>query len=166
MKKRVIVISIVAVSIFVVGFMIFKNTPNKVHYHAGFLVYVDGVREDFSDPKYDKISPCTAPGAKINEDAQLEKAHLHDKIGDVVHVESAGAVWGDLFKNIHYAFNKNTPVHGFINGTEIPNILTYPINAYDSVIFVVGSTSGVDLTKTVTKAHIIEVEKKGDSCGV
>jgi hypothetical protein len=165
MNKRILAFCVVAVLLLATGFMILRPKPKEVHYHAGFLVYVDGIQQDFSDSKYMKIEPCTVSGAKVHEDEELEKAHLHDSVGDVVHVHRTGAVWGDLFKNIHYMFKSGEPIRGFIGGKEIPNILTYPIKAYDSVIFVIGSDSGVDLTKVVTKAHIVEVENKGESCG-
>jgi hypothetical protein len=166
MKKRIIALCAAGVVLLVAGFMALQTKPKDVHYHAGFLVYVNGVQQDFSDPKYDKISPCAMPGAAVSGNPELEKAHLHDKVGDVVHVEGSGAVWGDLFKNIHYVFKKDVPVQGFISGKEVPNILTYPIKAYDSIIIVVGSGSGVDLNKVVTKNHIVEVERKGESCGL
>ena len=166
MKKRILRFFIIAALLLTAGFMILRPKPKAVHYHAGFLVYVDGVHQDFSDTKYDKIEPCTTSGIKPQENAQLDKAHLHDNVGDVVHVEHTGAVWGDLFKNIHFAFKNDEPLRGFINGKEIPDILSYPIKAYDSVIFVVGSDSGIDFTKAVTKTHIVDVEKKGESCGL
>lgn len=165
MNKYVPVTIIVVLILSLFGFIFLRPKPAAIHYHAGFLVYVDGVKQDYTDSKYMKLEPCAAPGAKLPENPQLDKAHLHDHVGDVVHVEHAGAVWGDLFKNIHVTFNNGAPVHGFVNGKEDPNILAYPIKPYDSVIFVVGNNTGIDLTKAVTKAHIIEIEKKSETCG-
>src|ERR1700730_17097255 len=73
--------------------------PKPVHFHAGFQVYVDDKLQDFSDFKYMHEAPCTVNGKPLTNnhvDEQIEKAHLHDQIGDVVHVHRLGATWSDL----------------------------------------------------------------------
>jgi hypothetical protein len=147
-------------------------TPQKVHFHAGFQVYIDGQLQDFSDFKYMNTTPCqerdhmgesTSP-----EQLQIDKAHLHDGIGNVVHVHVAGGVWGDLFKNIKYdILAKGTP-QGYVNGKAVNNILSYPIKGYDSVIILIGKSDSIDhyLPQAVTKDTIIEAEKKSELCGI
>ncbi len=143
------------------------STPAKIHYHAGFLVYVDGARQDFSGDSYMNKDFCAAPHkTETPQEIQIGKAHLHDNVGDVVHVHRPGAVWGDLFTNIHYAFPAGKPVTGYVNGKIMPDILHYPIKPYDSVIFAVGNSTGVDLTKTVSKNHILDVEKHSEACSL
>ena len=55
------------------------------------------------------IEPCRdEEHEKEKKDAkeiQLEKAHLHDMIGDVVHVHYKGTRWKDLFANLNYKVN-------------------------------------------------------------
>ncbi len=141
------------------------SPPSKIHIHAGFLVYIDGKLKDFSSDNYMNIEFCSVSKTKETpEETQIGKAHLHDHVGDVVHVHRTGAVWGDLFTNMHYAFPSGEPVVGYVNGQAVQNILIYPIRAYDTVIVVVGKNSGVDISKTVPKSHIIEVEKHSESC--
>ena len=99
----------------------------EVHYHAGFLVYVDGVKQDFSDTKYMHVEACDEEGHEVEEDEQLEKAHLHDGVGDVVHVHRNDATWKDLFTNIRYEFPSAQEVAGYVNGVRVENILKEPI---------------------------------------
>ncbi len=149
-----------------------KTTPpaeQKVHYHAGFQVYVDGVKQDFSDFKYMNLVPCSKnPKNQPPEDPQLEKAHLHDRVGDVVHIEHEGAVWGDLFKNIHYSFDTTKQIVGYVNDQKVSDIFSTHIKPNDSVVIVVGSQKNVQqyLKNKVTQAHIAEISKKSESCGV
>lgn len=136
-----------------VGYQKYFITENEhVHYHAGFVVYIDGVKQDYSDYKYMNWKPCTqVQGETTEEDEQIEKAHLHDSVGDVVHVEQAGSVWGDLFKNIGI----NLPA-------DLPN-LNDPIVANSSIVITVGKP--VDNPEKVSLEHIKEVEVKSELCG-
>lgn len=133
-----------------------------VHIHAGFIVYADSLKEDFTQIKYMKLEKC---GKEEDEDEQLEKAHLHDNVGDVVHVHRRGAKWGDLFKNIKYNFPEGELV-GYINGKRINGILNYPIKAYDSSLFVVGKDNGVNKSEVITIERIKEVEGMVENCGM
>jgi hypothetical protein len=166
MSKRVILLLtagllILTVIIFWVNRNNFQNP--EIHYHAGFKVFVNGYQQDFSEDRYMNFTLCTLRGKSENN--QLEKAHLHDNTGDVVHVHRKGAVWGDLFTNINYSFPPNVPVIGYINHRKIENILAYPIKPYDSVIIVAGDASNIDLNAYVTLNQIRETEKKSETCG-
>jgi hypothetical protein len=144
-----------------------QSTSAKIHYHAGFLVYVDGILQDFSGEKYMNIDFCATPHkTETAQDIQIGKAHLHDHVGDVVHVHRSGATWADLFKNISYTFPAGKPIAGYINGHSVSDILNRPIKPYDSVIITVGNSASVDLTKTVSKGHIEDVEKHSEACSV
>lgn len=138
----------------------------KVHYHAGFLVYVDGKLQNFSDDKYMHIELCNDHEEKQLEGRELqeEKAHLHDNVGDVVHVHIAGATWGDLFKNINFSFPSDKPLTAYREGREMKDILAVGIIPDDSVILIVGNKTGIETQKYVTKEYIQDVEKKGESC--
>lgn len=139
---------------------------DSVHYHAGFKVYINNELQDFSKVVYMHSSPCVLnEDEKPEEDPQIEKAHLHDYIGDVVHVHREGGVWSDLFKNIKFPLPEGATVSGYINGSAIENILNYPIKSNDSLILTIGDSQKVDLNSYVSLDHIKEVEKKSESCG-
>ena len=73
--------------------------PKDVHYHANFAVYVDGKQEQFSNPLlYEEISECSIS----TEEKPGERAHLHENIKDVVHVEDSAVTWGNFFQNINW----------------------------------------------------------------
>ena len=166
LKILLIILFLLTISAGVIIFARNKKMEKKVHYHAGFLVYIDGQKQDFSDMKYMNVKPCTDdPGKEVHADEQLEKAHLHDAVGDVVHVEAKDAVWGDLFKNIRYTFPKGKTVSGYVNGVVVNDILTYPIHPYDNALIIVGDNHGVNLGQTISKEHIQEIEKKSETCG-
>jgi len=147
-------IFIVAIAISSVYFLIFRKPAKEIHYHAGFLVYVDGQLQDFTPSKYMETQPCYTNKVKHPpEDNQKEKAHLHDGIGDVVHVHRANATWGDLFKNIDFSFPATESAVGYINNTQI------------SAIIVSGDIKAIDLKRYVTVDHIKEIESKSETCG-
>jgi hypothetical protein len=168
--KKILLIVLILIGLGIGGYFYYVNffKQKEVHYHAGFRVYVDGKQVDFTALKYMSVAPCTTEGAKLPEDDQEEKAHLHDFVGDVVHVERSNAVWGDLFKNIKYPVDTSKPIVAYINGRKVDNILHYPIRPYDSLILLIGKHGSPSdyLKNAVTRAHIVEVEKKSEACGV
>lgn len=173
--RKILLAILVFLGVAVVATVIVVGRPKKpkaqteeVHYHAGFRVYIDGRLQDYSAAKYMNIEPCTTGNQAVKEDDQAEKAHLHDGVGDVVHVHRNGAVWGDLFKNIHVRFDPGEKIVGYsADGLKIPNILSQPIKPYESVVIVVGdqSEAGEYIKNAVTIEHIKEVESKSETCG-
>lgn len=148
MKKLGLLLLLVIVG----GYYYYTRPREQVHYHAGFTVYVEGVKQDYSDYKYMNFRPCTEEETKkTKKDEQIEKAHLHDGVGDVVHVEHVGAKWGDLFKNIG------------VELAEKPDILQQEIVPNSSVVITIGKE--VANPEYVTLEHIKEVEAKSELCG-
>jgi len=89
----------VLLGMFIILFIrfIFYVPPKETHYHANFVVFVDGQREQFASPLiYEEISECSS-GRVLTAD---KRAHMHDKINDVVHVEDEVVTWGNFFQNI------------------------------------------------------------------
>lgn len=172
MKKwgiRLLVIIVVAgISVLGISFYRSMTTPQKIHIHAGFIVIADNKKLDFSDNKYMNIKPCAEDeGEEHNEneeDEQLEKAHLHDNVGDVVHVERSDGKWKDLFTNINYSIDY-TKVTAYINGQKVSDFQNQPIHAYDSAVIFVGKADTNYLKKAVTKEHIVKAEKVSEDCG-
>lgn len=147
-------------------YMTRSKQAGNPHFHAGFRVYADGILQDYSDLKYMHIEPCTKDAHRDEKkDGREMKAHLHDGIGDVVHVHRNGAVWRDLFTNIHVTFPAGEPIQGYIGGKPVADILAQPISAYESVVIVVGNSAGVLTTEAVTVDHIRAAEKRSESCG-
>ncbi len=140
-----------------------------VHFHAGFQVYVDNELQNFSDLSYMKLDPCGDEHAVTAslEDEQLERAHLHNFNGDVLHVHRAGATWGDLFQNINYVLPTGELVV-YVDGQLVEgDILTMNIHPNSSAMFFLGTNEGLqDKLKTaITQARIFEVEQLSENCG-
>ena len=156
----------VAVPVLIFAVYYFWFTKPAVHYHAGFQVYVDGVRKDFSGFEYMTISPCSQNKKSGKEDPQLEKGHLHDGNGDVVHVHREGAVWQDLFTNLKYTFPSGKEIRAYVNGNQVDDILKQPITPYETVVIMVGKKPPLKdaLAHAVTKDRIRAVEKSSEYC--
>lgn len=173
MNKNLIILAGVAVVLAIVA-LASTITPetvqpeDEIHYHAGFQVYKDDVLQDFSGLQYMHLESCTEEEHKEEpsaEEEQLEKAHLHDGIGDVIHVHRENVTWKDFFENIKVDINSEASA--YINGKEVENFQDSPINTYDSLVIFEGQNTDTNekLQKAVSKEHIIETESKSESCG-
>jgi hypothetical protein len=143
---------------------------DEVHYHAGFQIYVDDVLQDFSAMEYMELAPC-GPG-EVAEDATV---HLHNSVGDVVHVHHDGMTWNNLITYLQdrqqFAPSNLSEkgIYGYVNGKKIDDIRDYPITAYDSVIIIIGYELGDiedKLDKAVTVDAIKKAESQKENCGV
>ena len=166
--KNSIIFLIIGVIIVSGGVFFYKKltTPQVIHFHAGFQVYVDGQLQDYSDQKYMSLLPC---GKAYNDPKleQAEKAHLHNQVGDVVHVHRVGATWADLFYNMHVSFG-NKSIVGYVNKKQVPDILHQPIHPYDRAIILVGKRGNIQeyFKNQVTIAHILKIERGAfEDCG-
>lgn len=156
-------ILMVGVTLFIHNKLILSK---KVHYHAGFVIFQNNKKLNFSNMKYMYTKLCTVSGKEDEyEDDQLEKAHLHDNIGDVVHVERNGAIWKDLFTNIHFSieYGKTT---GYINGKKVENYQFHTIQPDNSLVVFIGNSDIVkNLQIAPTKKYIQKMAKKSKTCG-
>lgn len=144
----------------------YYKQPAKRHIHAGFLVLVDGKPVDFSTIRYMSLKPCEEHKENLSrEEIQHEKAHLHDSVGFVAHSHRESALWGDLFRNINYTIDTSKKITAYINGKQVDDIFNYPINAYDSLVLLVGNSDKKLLSQAITKEQIIKVEKTSQDCG-
>jgi len=172
--KNIVRVFLLAVAVIIVvnssGRMYANDYPIKQdpHIHAGFIVVKDGQLQDFSDPMYMKIEPCALDSHDdlTPEEQQLEKAHLHDGVGDVVHVHREGATWGDLFENAGISFDEDLIT--YINGNPYEgNIYNKEIESYESLVIFEGDEP-LDkesyLDQSITRERIEEVEKISESC--
>lgn len=171
MRKRVYLIILLFLVLVVTGIVLRFTVlqPKKVHYHAGILVVKDNQQVNLGDMKYMLIKPCTTGKQPLFEsprEQQLEKAHFHDGIGDVVHVHRNGGKWSDLFTNIDYPVDYGKTM-AYLNGQSVSDFQNRPIQPYDSLVVFIGENASQSafLAQAVTREHIEEVEKRSESCG-
>jgi predicted lactoylglutathione lyase len=112
--------------------------PEKVHYHANFAVFINGTREQFKGSNYyEEISaPCTVKPVETPG----ERAHMHDNVNDVVHVEDAAATWGNFFQNLGWNIDK-----GFIKSDQA----LYQADEQNKLVFILNGEVVSDITNKV-----------------
>lgn len=148
-----------------IAYLEFYKLPVEQHIHAGFVVFVDGKQVDFSNIRYMSLKPCEEHKENLSrEEIQHEKAHLHDTVGFVAHSHREEALWGDLFRNINYNVDTSKKITAYVNGKQIDDIFNYPINAYDTLVLLVGNLDEKLLSQAITKEQIIKVEKTSQDC--
>jgi hypothetical protein len=170
MKKRVIffIVALIIIALLGVGIVASKRLfiPKKVHYHAGFVVFQNNKKLDFSDSKYMNLRPCVAneKDEETPDAIQEDKAHLHDNVGYIVHVEREGGTWKDLFTNLAFPIDyaKTT---GYINGKQIPNFQNQLIHDADSLVAFIGNNDKKLLAQAITKTEIAKKAKESVDCG-
>lgn len=144
-----------------------ETTTEEIHYHAGFQVYIDDQLQDYSSFEHMKIEPCSAEEHEelTPEEEQIEKAHLHDGVGDVVHVHRSQAKWSDLFTNINVELEDE--MTAYTNGTEVENLLEKEIQPYESVVILIGENTAIEgkLASAISRDRIVEVEGMSENCG-
>lgn len=156
------------------------HPPDAVHYHANFAVYLNGQREQFKDSFYyiDVEEACTL-------DEQMtphERAHMHDNVNSVVHVEDHAVTWGQFFQNIGWVVDNDvirTPtqtlvadsqnkVSFMLNGQQTDRIVNQVIGDQDRLLVDYGSSDTSILQKeykTVpATAHHYDVTQDPASC--
>jgi len=88
------------------GIRLATYQPAIVHYHANFSLYINGQRELFKGPQYyeEDTAMCTTGAAS---DVPLSRAHMHDNVNTVVHVEDQAVTWGNFFANLGWILGPN-----------------------------------------------------------
>ncbi|MDP3975466.1 MAG: hypothetical protein Q8P95_00960 [bacterium] len=81
------------------------DVQKATHFHANFAVFIDGRQRDFSSDRYmQDVQGCKAIGAPVFPE---DRTHLHNNVGDVIHVHDEGVTWGHFFANIGYQLGSN-----------------------------------------------------------
>jgi hypothetical protein len=169
--KKVLISVIVAILLIasVAGFFAYQKyfapKPKKVHYHAGFVVYNDNKRIDFSADKYMHEKPCTLEPDPEHENDPIEIVHLHERVGDVAHIHRDNATWGRLLENLKYSVDGD--VVGYSNGKKVDDILDAKIQPYESVVILIGENTDTQkfLKTAVTIERMKSVEGLSEMCG-
>lgn len=141
-----------AVVILAIRFFTYKPA-DKVHYHANFDLYINGQRELFKAPYYyEEIATM------CNDQQQItphDRAHMHDNVNDVVHVEDHAVTWGQFFQNLGwvvdfkvirspdqiYLADDQHPITFILNGKQQANIVNTVIQDKDRLLVDYGTTS-------------------------
>jgi len=137
----------------------------EFHIHAGFHIYVDGDKQDYSDSSFMYFMPCS-----LDDDEKMtaaDRVHLHDNIGDVAHIHSEGVTWGTLFESLKIDTDATT-VTGYVEGQVVPDVLNEEIKPLDSAVLFLGEVQDVEtaLAGAVPKERILEIESNTyEKCG-
>lgn len=150
-----------ALTILAIRFATYKS--DAVHYHANFAVFINGQQELFKGSQYyeEDSAMCTTAGTVT----PAGRAHMHDNIYNVIHIEDHAVTWGNFFANIGwyigpdfieardgtmYANVGGNKVHYIINGqdyTDLGGVANIEIKDQDKLLIDYGSTAPSSLAK-------------------
>lgn len=99
-KKLLVLGFIIAVVVIAGNIILERNTPEigvvgDIHYHAGFAMYINGQRYNFSQEKYMSTENKTLSNF----------AHLHDLNGNIIHKHASGVTLGFFFETLGMELN-------------------------------------------------------------
>jgi len=175
---------IVLGALLIMGIRFATYHVDDVHYHANFAVYINGQPEKFSDPQYySEIEMCTAS----KEIIPSQRAHMHDNINNVVHVEDHSVTWGQFFTNLGwylgpdfiqtangtlYRENGADKLNLMIHGQDYSGLGSFAnrvIKDEDKLLISFGDASQSQLQQEYkaipATAHKYDIEKDPASCG-
>lgn len=128
---------------------LFAPCPHPPHYHANWLVMVNGEKVDLSAERYmEEIGSCTATDA-----GAPQRVHMHEGIDHVVHVHAAGVTWGHLLDNLgldaapdrfvlddgrRYVGGQGGTLTYIVNGHVVDRIRERPIRSGDRLLISYG----------------------------
>lgn len=168
-------------TIIILGIRFFTFKPERVHYHANFHVFVNSQREQFADPTLYEES-----GASCSEEegqmTPMERAHMHDNVNDVVHVEDQAVTWGQFFTNLGWVVDAKvieTPsqvlvpdndhkISFMLNGEMMDNVSNRVIGDQDKLLVDYGGSSQMlkdEYAGISNKAAQADTSKDPSSCG-
>ena len=131
------------------------------HYHANFAVFVDGQRLDLSADRFmEDVSKCKADPAQQDPP---DRAHLHGRDHDVVHVHAPATSWANLFTNLHMALGddwlvlptgdalrpmEGRSLHFVLNGAPVDGVANRTIRSKDRLLVSYGAETPEQLVTT------------------
>jgi hypothetical protein len=134
MRWVVFLVGLIIGALVILGIRFVTYKPERVHYHANFAVYINGLREQFKGAQYyQEVAVCSAD--KIHLPPQ--RAHMHDNMNSVIHVHDHTVTWGQFFENLGwivgpnfiqtadgtmYVENDNSKLHILINGQDYTDL--------------------------------------------
>jgi len=126
-------------------------SPQYVHYHGNFSLYVNGEREEFdSFTFYEEVQACGVGGADPKA-----RVHMHNQENHLVHVHDEAATWGHFFANLGFGITPNaietdrgvmTEENGnrlvfYLNGEVVDSIANRVIESEDVLLIDYGQSS-------------------------
>jgi hypothetical protein len=123
-------------ALIILGIRVAAYAPEKkIHYHANFAVYINGQREQFKNPAFYEETAMCANENKGDEASNNpnERAHMHDNVNNVVHVEDSAVTWGNFFENLGWSLGATTLVtdNGTVYQEQGQNKLYIILNGQD-----------------------------------
>jgi hypothetical protein len=185
-KYTLLVVGILLGALVVLGVRFISYKPDTaIHYHANFGVFINGEQEQFADPSYYTEVETCADVSETNMQPS-ERAHMHDGVNNVAHVEDHAVTWGQLFQNLGWGFGENylitrggtiyanneqQKLHVMINGqdyTDIDNIATRVIKDEDKLLLSYGNISADQVQQEYSSipstAHKYDITADPKSC--
>jgi hypothetical protein len=166
-----------------IRFVIYK--PDTTHYHANFALYINGQREQFkSQMYYEETEMCSVETTMTPSG----RAHMHDNVNNVVHVEDHAVTWGQFFTNLGwymgsnfiegpgpngtmYQEDGNSQLHLILNGqdyTDLGGFQNTVIKDQDKLLVSFGDLSNATLQQEYkavpSTAHHYDVTQDPASC--
>jgi hypothetical protein len=158
------------------------TVPAVVHYHANFAVYVNGIREPFKGTGYYEETAAMMCSLKPVDTPKV-RAHMHDNVSDVVHVEDHLVTWSDFMQNLGWGLGNDylktkdavlvtsdtTKLSFVLNGQPLESITDLTIKDKDTLLISYGTADSSTLQQQYqTIAHTAETydnSKDPASCG-
>ncbi len=185
-KKRLLLaggLGLVVGVLVILGIRFATYQPEEgVHYHANFAVYLNGQREEFKDIFY-YIGGESCTGEAEHQMTPYARAHMHDRVNDVIHIEDEAVTWGQFFQNIGWVIDPKlvrTPeqllladsqnkVTFMLNGEKVDSIVSRVIGDKDRLLADFGSTTNEALQKEfqtiASTAEQYNGSKDSGTCG-
>src|SRR3990167_7983404 len=143
--------------IIILGLRFITYEPERVHYHANFAVYIKGVKEQFKGFQYYEETEAACTLEQI--ESPSERAHMHDSVNDVVHIEDHLVTWGNFFQNLGwglgndylkaadkiYTPDKQNKLTFILNGKPIESMAGQVIQDRDKLLISYGSETSARL---------------------
>ncbi len=159
-----VIASVTAGALIFMGIRFVNYQPaEEVHYHSNFGLYVNGQREQFKNPLYysEIEDSCSAEEKEITAN---ERAHMHENVYDVVHVEDNAVTWGHFFQNLGWVVDNNVirtdkltllpdddnKITFVLNGEKVDFLVNRQIENRDRLLVNYGDSSDKDIQKYFT----------------
>lgn len=156
--------------ILILGIRFFTYKTPSVHYHANFMVFLNGKQEKFDSQKYyEETSMCQINDKTTNSGITdpVERAHMHrsgKSEAESIHVEDHAVTYGAFFANLGWTLGPNfiaddqgniyknlrIELNGQITLNSLANTV---IKDKDRVVFMAGDSpaSNADLSSNFAK---------------
>ncbi len=142
------------------------------HEHADFVMFISGEQFDFSLEEFMSVEPCKIADNSIFQTAYAhgdeellneedyegenylkEIVHLHNGVGEVIHIHKEGVTYGDFFGSLEMEFDDEVFVDHlgnivendsenefrfFVNGEEVDSISGQEIRDLDRTLITYG----------------------------